>query len=95
MPAGTVFEVFKDGRGEYRFRLKQGDTIIAISSKGYESKEDLQKVIGSVQKEAAKAKIVEAKDDKDKKEVAKEVTKEKDKKDVTKEKDKDKKDKDK
>jgi len=53
---GAVFEVYKDK--EYRFRFKEGDTIIAISNKSYDTKADMGKVIASIQKDAAKAKVV-------------------------------------
>jgi uncharacterized protein YegP (UPF0339 family) len=62
--AGLVFEVYKDKGGDFRFRLKEGDTILAGSGKGYKTKDEVQKIIGIIQKEAAKAKIVEAKDGK-------------------------------
>lgn len=57
--AGAVFEVYKDKSGEFRFRLKDDDTILAISGKGYKTKAELEKVIDAVKKEAAKAKVVE------------------------------------
>jgi uncharacterized protein YegP (UPF0339 family) len=60
----VTFEVYKDKSGEYRFRLKSGDTMLAISGKGYEKKADIEKVIGTIQKEAGKAKVVEAEDKK-------------------------------
>lgn len=63
--AATNFEVYQDKGGSYRFRLKHGDETLAIASKGYESKADVRKVIETIQKDAAKAKITEAaKDDK-------------------------------
>jgi uncharacterized protein YegP (UPF0339 family) len=62
--AGLVFQVYKDKGGDFRFRLKEGDTILAGSGKGYKTKEGVQKIIGIIQKEAAKAKVVEAKEGK-------------------------------
>ena len=35
-PAVTVIEVYQDKSDEFRFRIKNGDTILAISGKGYE-----------------------------------------------------------
>jgi uncharacterized protein YegP (UPF0339 family) len=63
---GLVFEVYKDKGDHFRFRLKDGDHILAIAGKGYDSKEDVQKIIATIQKEAAKAKIIEEKAGKDK-----------------------------
>jgi uncharacterized protein YegP (UPF0339 family) len=62
---GIVFEVYKDKGDHYRFRVKEGDTTLAIASKGYDSKEEVMKVIAIIQKEAAKGKIVEEKGGKD------------------------------
>jgi uncharacterized protein YegP (UPF0339 family) len=56
-----VFEVYKDRSEEYRFRFKDGDTILAIAGKGYKTKADVEKVIDAIKKHAAKAKEVEAK----------------------------------
>jgi uncharacterized protein YegP (UPF0339 family) len=59
--AGLVFEIYKDKGVHFRFRLKDGDHLLAIAGKGYDSKEDVQKIIATIQKEAGKAKIVEEK----------------------------------
>jgi uncharacterized protein YegP (UPF0339 family) len=56
-----VFEVYKDRSEEFRFRFKDGDTILAIAGKGYKTKADVDKVIDSIKKHAAKAKEVEDK----------------------------------
>jgi uncharacterized protein YegP (UPF0339 family) len=54
----SVFEVYKDKGGDYRFRLKNGDGhLLAISGKGYEKKEDCLAVIDAIKKDAAKAKV--------------------------------------
>jgi uncharacterized protein YegP (UPF0339 family) len=58
--ATAVIEMYEDRGGEYRFRIKHGDTLLAISGKGYETKDDCRKVIETLQKEVAKAKITEA-----------------------------------
>jgi uncharacterized protein YegP (UPF0339 family) len=55
--AGTVFELYKDKSGEFRFRLKDEFGILAISGKGYETKADAQKVIETIRREAAKARL--------------------------------------
>jgi uncharacterized protein len=57
-PAATaVFEVYKDKSDEFRFRLVEGDTKLAIAPHGYKTKEDIMKAIAAIQKDAAKAKI--------------------------------------
>ena len=59
--ATPVFELYKDRADEFRFRLKEGDTILAIASKGYKTKAEVEKVIDHIKKDAAKAKIVDEK----------------------------------
>jgi uncharacterized protein YegP (UPF0339 family) len=56
-----VFEWYKDKAGKYRFRLKAENGEIIAVSEGYESKEGCVGGIESVKKNAAKAKIMEAK----------------------------------
>ncbi|MBY0523005.1 MAG: DUF1508 domain-containing protein [Gemmataceae bacterium] len=53
----TVFELYKDKSEEFRFRLVSGDEKIAISPRGYKTKDDAVKAIEMVKKEAAKAKL--------------------------------------
>jgi uncharacterized protein YegP (UPF0339 family) len=53
----AVFELYKDSQGKFRFRLKEGDTELAMSHKGYETKADCQKVIDAIKSAAAKAKV--------------------------------------
>ena len=62
-PSGTaVFEVYKDRGGEFRFRLKDAEgNVLAISGKGYDKKADCQAVIETIKKDAAKARVEEAK----------------------------------
>ena len=56
--AGAVtFGVYTDKGGEFRFRLKEGDELFASSGKGYKEKKDLLKVIETIKKETAKAKV--------------------------------------
>ena len=57
-----VFEWYKDKVGKYRFRLKAANGEIIAVSEGYVSKEGCVSGIESVKKNAAIAKIVEAKD---------------------------------
>jgi uncharacterized protein YegP (UPF0339 family) len=60
--ATAVFEVYKDRADEFRFRLKDGEgTLLATSSTGYKTKADCVKVIEQIKKEAAKAKVEDAK----------------------------------
>jgi uncharacterized protein YegP (UPF0339 family) len=56
-----VFEWYVDKKGKYRFRLKAGNGEIIAVSEGYNSKEGCVDGIESVKKNAAVAKIVEAK----------------------------------
>jgi uncharacterized protein YegP (UPF0339 family) len=55
--AVTTFEVYKDSAGEFRFRMKHGETLLAMASKGYETKAECEKVIDIIKRDAAKAKI--------------------------------------
>jgi len=52
------FEIYKDKKGEYRFRLKAGNGEIIAESEGYKTKQGCMKGIVSVQKNAVKAKII-------------------------------------
>jgi uncharacterized protein len=54
------FELYKDGKGEYRWRLvaSNGQTI-ATAGEGYKAKESAKDGIESVKKNAATAEIVE------------------------------------
>lgn len=60
--AEPIFEWYKDKVGKYRFRLKAANGEIIAVSEGYASKEGCVGGIESVKKNAAIAKIVEAKD---------------------------------
>jgi uncharacterized protein YegP (UPF0339 family) len=54
------FEVYKDVRGEFRWRLKAANgQIIATSGEGYTSKSGCQNGIDSVKSNAPDAEIVE------------------------------------
>jgi uncharacterized protein YegP (UPF0339 family) len=59
--AGFTFEVYKDKGEKYRFRFVEGDDNLAMASRGYETKEEVMKVIETIKKEAAKAKVAEEK----------------------------------
>ena len=56
--ATAVLELYKDNAGEFRFRLNDDEgTLLATSGKGYKTKADCQKVIDTIKKGAAKAKL--------------------------------------
>jgi uncharacterized protein YegP (UPF0339 family) len=59
--AGLHFEVYRDTGDKYRYRIKDGDTQIGMASKGYETKGEVKKIIETIQKGAARAKVVEEK----------------------------------
>ena len=44
------FEIYKDKRGEYRFRLKASNGEIILGSEGYKSKTSCKNGVASVQK---------------------------------------------
>jgi uncharacterized protein len=55
---GAIFELYKDKAGEFRFRFNDEEgTLLANSGKGYKTKAECQKVIDTIKKEAAKAKV--------------------------------------
>jgi uncharacterized protein len=56
-----VFEWYKDAKGKYRFRLKAANGEIIAVSEAYVSKDGCTNGIESVKKNAAIAKVVEAK----------------------------------
>lgn len=54
------FEIFKDKKGEFRWRLRAvNGKIIADSGEGYTTKTNCKKGIASVQKNAPKAEIID------------------------------------
>ncbi|HYF00529.1 MAG TPA: DUF1508 domain-containing protein [Planctomycetota bacterium] len=58
-----TFEVFKDARQEYRWRLKAANgRLIAMSDEGYSSKAACREGIRIIQEGAAKAKVEEMPD---------------------------------
>ena len=52
-----TFEVYKDRADNFRWRLKSDDGQLAMASTGYATKEECLKVIDTIKKEAAKAKV--------------------------------------
>src|SRR5262245_33732248 len=56
--AAAVFELYSDKSGEFRFRLNDAEgSLLATSGKGYKTKPDCQKVIDTIKREAARAKV--------------------------------------
>jgi uncharacterized protein YegP (UPF0339 family) len=55
----VVFEVYADRGGDFRFRLKSGDTILAVASRGYATKDECRKVVEEIKAEAGRARITE------------------------------------
>ena len=51
------FEIYKDKKGEFRWRLRAGNNQIIASGEGYTSKAGCKKGIKSMRKNAPKAKI--------------------------------------
>jgi uncharacterized protein len=56
-----VFEWYNDAKGKFRFRLKAANGEIIAVSEAYSSKDSCVNGIESVKKNAAIAKVVEAK----------------------------------
>ena len=57
--AAAVFELYKDRQDEYRFRLKDGEVLLATSGKGYKTRADCLKVIDAIKSAAGRAKVEE------------------------------------
>lgn len=53
------FEVYIDGKGEYRFRLKAANGEIIAVGEGYKTKQGCINGIESIKKNAPEAEIVE------------------------------------
>ena len=62
--AGAVFEVYEDAGGKYRFRLKSGDASLAIAPRGFANRQECRKVVERIQREAARARVVDLPKDK-------------------------------
>ena len=58
--AGLKFEVYKDSRGGFRWRLKAGNgKVVATSGEGYKAKADCRNSIELIKRGAAAAPIEE------------------------------------
>ena len=53
------FEVYKDKKGEFRFRLKASNGQVIATGEGYSSKSACLNGIESIKKNAPKAKTIE------------------------------------
>lgn len=53
------FEVYKDAKGEFRFRLKAGNGEVIAVGEGYTSKAGCLNGIESIRKNAPEAKMVD------------------------------------
>jgi uncharacterized protein YegP (UPF0339 family) len=54
----ALFELYTDSAGEFRFRLRDDEGgLLATSGKGYKTKAECQKVIETIRREAARAKL--------------------------------------
>jgi uncharacterized protein YegP (UPF0339 family) len=49
------FEIYKDKKGEFRYRLKAGNGEIILTGEGYKTKAGVKNGIASIQKNAAVA----------------------------------------
>ena len=56
--SGPKYEIYKDKRGEFRFRLKAGNSQIIAVGEGYKSMASCKGGIQSIAKNASKANIV-------------------------------------
>lgn len=53
------FEIYKDGRGEFRFRLKAGNGEVVATGEGYSTKAGAIKGTEAVQRAAEGATVVD------------------------------------
>lgn len=53
------FEVFKDGKGEFRFRLKASNGQVIATGEGYKTKAGALNGIASIKRNAGDATIVD------------------------------------
>ena len=56
------FEIYKDSRGEYRFRLKAGNGETVATGESYPTKDGVKRGIDAVKRAAAAAEIVDTTD---------------------------------
>ncbi len=58
---GSSFEVYRDGKGEWRWRLKAANgKVIADSAEGYKDRADCPRGIALVRAEAPTARLLDA-----------------------------------
>ena len=55
----AVFEIFKDNKGEFRFRLKAPNGKIVAQSEGYKIKQNCIKGVDAVKRWSIVAKVVD------------------------------------
>jgi uncharacterized protein YegP (UPF0339 family) len=53
------FEIYKDKKGEFRWRLRADNNQVIATGEGYTSKAGCKKGISSVRKNAPKAEVVD------------------------------------
>jgi uncharacterized protein len=51
------FEIFQDGKGEYRFRLKAGNGEIVATGESYQTKSGVINGVDAVKRAAAEAEV--------------------------------------
>ena len=56
------FEIYKDKKGDFRFRLRASNGQVIASGQGYTSKASCMNGINSVMKNAPSAEVVEVED---------------------------------
>lgn len=57
------FEIYKDKKGEYRFRFKSANGEIVASSEGYTQKSNCLKGINAIKRSAPDARLVDLDED--------------------------------
>jgi uncharacterized protein YegP (UPF0339 family) len=56
--AALTFEIYKDGTGAFRWRLRAPNgQVVATSGQGYKAKADCQRGVELIKKEAGRAKV--------------------------------------
>jgi uncharacterized protein len=58
------FEIYKDSKGQYRFRLKAGNGEVVATGESYESKAGVIRGVDAVKRAAAEAEIDDKTEDK-------------------------------
>jgi uncharacterized protein YegP (UPF0339 family) len=53
------FEIYKDRRGEYRFRFRAGNGQIVATGSSYPTKKDAKRAVAAVMRAAAGSEITE------------------------------------